>query len=440
MEASPILEPPRQRLIRTLRIADARVYEPPCEGLMRILSSLCFFLAGAASLGPVHAQQVVSDAAGLATAIAAANSGAGDPTILLVDGTYAIPSSFGLVLDRDGIVIRGASGNRDAVVLQGEGMLGSDVSHVFQVLSDDVTIEDMTLRSVANHAIQIHGEPPYDADGLVLRNLVIRDTGEQMVKASYLAGDPSGSDGGLVEDCLFEFTAGVGPQYYIGGIDAHQASNWIVRRNKFRGIRSPNSNVAEHAVHFWSGSSNTLVERNLIIDCDRGIGFGLGSRGHTGGIIRNNMIAHRDLGNDAGDVGIELESASGAMVFHNTVYLAHSAPGGIAVRFTASTGVQIANNLVHVAGGAPAIWLRDGATATSAGNVGTAQPCWFAAVCDVGSGVIDAAAAIAGAPAEDFDGDPRPHGAASDVGADEAGGPAALLGLSWGLVKARFRR
>lgn len=394
----------------------------------------------------VDAAQNVSTYAQLEQAIANANGG-GDPTILVANGTYRVTSAFGLVLSRSGLTIRSQSGSRDAVILEGPGMLDPSVTHIFQVASDDITIADMTLRNVGAHAIQVHGEQSYDADRPVMRNLSIRDTGEQMIKVSYNDAESNGSDGGLVENCWFEYTAGVGPQFYIGGIDAHRARDWVVRRNTFRFIRSPGPSVSEHAIHFWSNSANTLVERNLVIDCDRGIGFGLGSRGHTGGIIQNNMISHRDLGGDYGDVGIELESASGAQVLQNTVYLSHdSAPGGISVRFAASTGVQVKNNLVYVASGGPSVWIRDGASVTSAGNVSNAQAGWFVNAnggdlhlsrTDI-AGVVDGG--IDADVGNDYDGGSRPIGGGPDVGADEVGTASAVPGNSnWGQVKNRFR-
>ncbi|MGQ0721232.1 MAG: right-handed parallel beta-helix repeat-containing protein [Candidatus Eiseniibacteriota bacterium] len=402
-------------------------------------------LAVFAAAAPASAQQIVSTAAELQAAIAAANSGSGSATILVQDGVYAL-TQF-LWITRDGLTLRGQSGNPAAAVLEGSGMT-SGITHLVQVAAHDVTVEDLTLRRVMNHAVQVHGEGPYSADRTVLRNLVLQDTGQQMVKVSYKSGTASSADFGVVEGCLFEYTAGIGPQYYIGGIDAHQAQNWVVRGCTFRGIRSPDASVAEHAVHFWSGAGGTIVERNLIVNCDRGIGFGLGTRGHNGGVIRNNMIYHADLGADRADVSIELESATGAEVVHNTIYQEHAYQTAISVRWAASTAT-VANNLVRVpGGGSRIIWARDGATVTQSGNVVGAQASWFVDVPNADLHVTGSVPAVldaapSGGVTDDFDGEARPQGAAADVGADEVagatGGGSGMRQVGWGQVKANFR-
>jgi len=221
----------------------------------------------------------------LVQAVDGANSG-GDKEILIEDGIYTLDSA--LLIQSNGVTVRSVSGNRSSVTVQGTGMKGG-VSHIFLVEADNFTVRDMTLRDVYYHAIQMQ---PY-AQAPTMVNLHILDTYEQMIKVAFNSSYPAvHSDNGLVENCLFEYSAGIGPQYYIGGVDAHKASNWVIRGNTFKGIRSPSRQIAEHAIHFWSNSQNTLVERNTIINCDRGIGFGLGDRGHLGGIIRNNMIYH----------------------------------------------------------------------------------------------------------------------------------------------------
>jgi hypothetical protein len=400
--------------------------------------------AVAAAAVPATAQQTVSSVAELESAVTRANAGSASTEILIQDGTSALAQP--LALRAAGMIVRAQSGSRTAVILEGSGMT-SGITHIFHVFGHDVTIADLTLRNVWNHAVQIHGEGPSSADRTVLRNLVIQDTGQQMVKVSYKQGAAASSDDGLVEGCLFEYTAGIGPQYYIGGIDAHQAKNWTVRGCTFRGIRSPDANVAEHAVHFWSDASGTVVERNLIINCDRGIGFGLGNRVNQGGVIRNNMIYHANLGADRGDVGIELESASGTEVYNNTVYQEHGYPAAISVRWGGSS-VYVANNLLHSAGSGQTIWRRDGATLTQESNVVGAQASWFA---DVASGdlrlasavpsVVDQGVAVSGLT-DDFEGRSRPAGAGPDIGASEYGAVTAggsVQSSSWGALKAKYR-
>ncbi len=205
-------------------------------------------------------------------------------------------------------------------------------------------------------------------------------------------------------------------------MDAHHAANWTVKDNTIKGFWCP-GDLSEHGIHFWRDCSDTLVERNVVIDCDRGIGFGLGWNGHSGGIIRNNMIYHGESHGYA-DVGIGLESAPGVQVYNNTIYHEHPYPNAIEYRFTSTAGVSIANNLAN-----RAISRRDGASATLSHNLTDALAGWFV---DPDSGdlhlasevstVVDQAQAISGLT-DDFDQDSRPLGGGYDIGADEYNPP-----------------
>jgi parallel beta-helix repeat protein len=341
----------------------------------------------------------------LINAVQQANN-SGNLTIFLEDGTYSLDQM--LWISGNNVTFRSRSGNRDAVIIRGQGMYGG-VSHVFNVPGDNFTVADMTIGWVANHAVQIHS----DSDNPVIHNVRFVDTYEQMVKVSFRPGDSTSSDNGLVEWCLFEYSAGIGPQYYIGGIDAHQAHNWTIRNNVFRHIRSPESDLAEFAIHFWSEAQNTLVEHNVISNCDRGIGFGLGDRGHIGGMIRNNMV------HTTRDVGIGLENSSSTTVYNNTVFTENYG-NSIEYRFPGTQGVSIINNLTSAA-----ITSRDGGSGNVATNVTNAPASWFV---NVGSGdlhlatseptVVDQGQTLSEV-SQDIDCEIRPKGSGYDIGADE---------------------
>jgi hypothetical protein len=357
---------------------------------------------------------VVSNANELVDAIVIANQG-GDKEILLKDGTYTLDDM--LWISANGVTIQSQSGNRQDVIVRGRGMYGG-VSHIFNVPGSDFTVKDMTIGWVSNHAIQIHGNN--NSSNTLISNLHIVDTYEQMVKISYNPSSSNSSKNGIMGHCLLEYSEGIGPQYYIGGIDGHQTKNWIIRNNIFKNIISPEDDVAEHAIHFWSGSENTLVEGNLIINCDRGIGFGLGDRGHTGGIIRNNMIVHYSPHTPFADVGIGLENAQNVQVCNNSIYFKHDYPNAIEYRFPGTHGGMIVNNLTN-----RSISQRDGGSSNLHHNITTAKSSWFKSI---NSGnlhlshqvpqVIDKGATILGLTT-DFDGDLRPQGSGIDIGADE---------------------
>ena len=343
-------------------------------------------------------------------ALTTANANNGNYTILLEDGTYQLNSNLLYInTTMENLVIRGLSGDRDAVVVKGQGYNGN-VTHIFNVAAKNFVCADMTIGWVANHAIQIHAEN--DADNPVVQNVRFVDVQEQMLKVSGSASS-SYSDNGLVECCLFEFTDSIGFQWYTGGIDGHRCRDWVVRNNVFKHIRSPEANLAEHAIHFWSFSENTLVENNRITNCDRGIGFGLGSNGHHGGMIRNNYV------HTTRDVGIGLETADSVSIFNNSVFTENYF-NSIEYRFAASLGNLIYNNITN-----KNIAQRNDGEADVQSNYTAAIPGIFAnategnlALVSFIPQVMDAGMALPEV-AEDFDCEIRPMGSGMDIGADE---------------------
>ncbi|MCF8238650.1 MAG: T9SS type A sorting domain-containing protein [Saprospiraceae bacterium] len=355
----------------------------------------------------------------LYNAINQVNANGGNMTVLLADGTYPIASpSWYPYITASNVVFRSASGNRDAVILTGTGMksVSPNVENVIYFVGDNNTIADLTIRDVGNHGIAVEG------DSLFVHNVRIQNTYEQMIKGTA-GGD--GADYGLVQCSLFEYPAGIGPQFYIGGLDIHKGDHWTVRDNVFKDIASPSGSVAEHAVHFWNDGSDQTIERNMIINCDRGIGLGLGSSPNTGGMIRNNMI-YNDGGHPFHDVGIGLETSPGTRVYNNTIYIQYQ--NAIEYRFPATTGVDIVNNLTN-----KTIKSRDGAQATLATNQTSAWETWFIDAAagdlhllDAFPAVVDQGTDLSPDVLVDIDQLSRPQGSGYDIGAHEFPMPTSL--------------
>ncbi len=376
----------------------------------------------------------VSNTTQLSSALASASAGS---TILLADGTYTQTGT--LYVHTSNVTLRSASGNRDAVILDGNYAIGEGI----YIDAANVTIADLTLKRAQWHPLHIVGAP-----GTMIYNVRIIDGGQQFVKINAPTNSGPFSDNGTIACSSMELTS-TGRAYveahpassflncYTGGVDALQVRGWTVRDSTVEGMYCTNGGLSQHGIHFWASSRDSIVERNVLLNNARGIGFGLGpsagggstagprtysdlagtanisSVDHIGGVIRNNFVATTIT---EADTGISLESAWNAAVYHNTVY----ATTGLVIDYRFfMTNVQSKNNLLS--GG---FSLRDSATPVQQGNVTNASSNLFV---NAPSGdlhlVTGAAAAInkgvtlSGLVPADIDNQSRDG--QPDVGADE---------------------
>jgi hypothetical protein len=359
-------------------------------------------------------------------------------TFYFNDGTYDLSGANLLHVTTPGLRFVGLNRDRDAVILDANNALGE----IFLVAASNTTIAHMTVTRAYWHPIHVTGGSAANTENTLIYDVAVIDPGQQAIKIN-----PSGEgfyvDNGTVA-CSSVVMTDVGralvSDCYTGGIDAHSAWGWVVRDNYFEGFWC-DAGLSEHAVHFWVTGRDTLVERNTIVDCARGVGFGLGLSGngneriydddpcpiadylgHVDGIIRNNMIyASRPelfASEYAVDSGIALEQACGTIVAHNTVWFFQQPFVSIEYRWP-NTDAILTNNLTS-----HGIVLRDGAIAQLASNLEYQGGEHFVDELTGELHLVAGSAAIdAGDPSgldlapNDFDADPRD--ATPDVGADE---------------------
>jgi hypothetical protein len=363
-------------------------------------------------------------------------------TILIADGTYELHGDY-LWFGTSGVTLRSTSGNREAVIIDGN----YETNEIVHIAASNVTIADLTLKRAYDHPI--HVAPPNDADiaNTFIYNVHVIDPGQQAIKINQNEARTHFPDNGVVACSHIELTdegrAHVRNDCYTGGVDGHQARGWVIRDNVIEEFWCEHG-LSEHGIHFWTGSRDTVVERNVLINNARGVGFGLGESdggrvyddnpcpsadyvGHFDGIIRNNFVfANRDVlfASDYGfDCGICLAQACGTQVPHNTVVSTDAPFSSIEWRFS-NTDAEITNNLVS-----HNLMQRNGGVASLEGNLENAPLSLFVDgaggdlhLAASASSAIDQGISIAeGLCDDDIDGDPRPMGSAPDVGADEYG-------------------
>jgi hypothetical protein len=394
---------------------------------------------------PITGTRIVNVATEAALQTAMANLQHGD-TLLLAPGTYSLTRTL-YVNGRNNVTLRGATGSTN-VVLTGKGMNNASHGDVpFGIWSNgtNTTIAHLTIRDTWDNAIIFNS----GAQSPHVYCVRLLDAGSQFIKANPTEVQAGrGVNDGVVEYCWFEYTgsppndhgAGVG---YFNGISAHAARDWIVRGNLFKNLHNPDGTAYpwNPAVLFWRHSVNTLTERNLFINVDRAVAYGLNHTtpyfDHAGGVIRNNFVwlapGLMSAGRKAGSDGsIIVWNSPGTHVDHNTVLLNGNEFYAVQFRFATTTNGAARNNLAD----AP-VHLRDSANAVLSGNAATATAGLFAnpAAGDLhlratATNVIDQAPSLV-TVTNDFDGERRPRGTSADLGADEfsTNAPPVITGL-----------
>jgi hypothetical protein len=383
---------------------------------------------------PITGTRIVNVATEAQLQTAMGNLQNGD-TLLLTNGTYNLSSTL-YINGRHNVTIRGLNGSTN-VVLVGKGMDNTNYGNVLLGIwsnSTNTTIAHLTIRDTYDNEIIFN--PGAQSPHVYCVRLL--NAGSQFIKVNptdIAAG--IGVSNGVVEYCWFEYTgsppndhgAGGGAGYF-NGISAHAARNWIIRGNLFKNLHNPDTAgyLWNPSVLFWNHSANTTTEQNTFINSDRAIAYGLQNTAaypdHSAGLILNNFVymtpglfsASRRADSDGAIIAWD---SPGTQIDHNTVVLNTNEFYAIEFRFPRTTSGAARNNLAD-----SSIHLRDSATATLSGNLLNASAGLFVnpAAADLhllwsATNAIDKAGLIA--ITNDFDGERRPRGAASDIGADE---------------------
>lgn len=266
----------------------------------------------------------VSDVPSLRQAVAEAAPGT---TIMLADGVYRLDE---LLVTGRNLTLRGESGDRDKVVLDGEGKF----TKIVRVRgAKNLTIADLTVANLRQYGIFFLGDS--DIDHLKVYNVKfhncyvrgLKGTGATRVddsatqRLSVEEAEKIRPRNGEVRYCLFinDDVTPNGDIYsgdYVSGMDAMWLKDWVIADDTFINIRGQHGG-GRGAIFIWINSEGVTAERNLVVGCDRGICFGnpSGEPLHmTRGIIRNNFIV-------AGKgQGIEICRTLDTVVEHNTIF------------------------------------------------------------------------------------------------------------------------
>ena len=353
-------------------------------------------------------------------------TGSADDEIIIYPGVYNVTNSL-YMINCPGLILRGSTGDPNDVILRGPGMnnAGGNTYEGVQFVSADMTLADLTVEEFFHHGVHYQAS----GDGCVVDNVIVRNCGEQYIKGTKFIDDVIIRNTQMIQtktrlDDLLPYR----PNGYTGGIDLHGARNFHIVDTIAIDIFAEDG-YGDAGIFLWNETSNGIIERNVVIGCNKGIALGNPSNSlnviHARDVIvRNNFVARGP------SVGVELCFVQDISFYNNTVY---GADGNYfrAVQllddynevYFPMTGVELAYNIIR--GQIRDITRTQPYTLT--GNIvgTTATANWFVAasagdlhLTALATPAIDSAVTLIDVP-EDIDGQARPIGSAPDVGADE---------------------
>ena len=348
-------------------------------------------------------------------------------TILVADGHYRMPRYFDI--RTDDVTLRGASGRRERVVLDGADSRHGELLGITGC--EGVTVADLTVQNVKWNGIKINSDR--FTTRVTIRNCVIRNVWQRGVKGPAVR--PEERDRFRPADCRIQwclFTNDRPKQFsddpadrrhgfggnYVGGIDVMYARRWTISDNVFRGIRG-RTGEARGAVFLWHEAEDCIVERNVILDCDSGICLGNSHRPDdvpvhaTRCIVRNNFLAR------CPEQGILADYTRQCRILHNTIHDPDSRLKRLIRLVHDNDGLVVAGNLLS----GPPMRVQTTSPMTIEHNLTKKVAGWFVDAAGgnlhLAPGALPASARVPRRKAvpTDIDGEARPSETA--FGADE---------------------
>ena len=294
-------------------------------------------------------------------------------TILLADGHYMMPRYFDLRTDN--VTIRGASGRREKVVLDGARSRHGELVGI--TACSGVTVADLTIQNIKHNGFKLNSN--FGVQRVTIYNCIIHNIWQRGIKGVKVPrSDPEIRPPAdcRVQYCLFyndrpkQFSDDPAdtPQNfggnYVGGMDIMYATRWTISDNVFIGIRG-RTGEARGAVFLWHDSEDCLVERNVIVDCDSGICLGNSHRAAETKVhcrrctVRNNFVTRTP------ENGILADYTQDCVIVHNTVHDPSSRLKRLIRLVHDNRGLLVANNLLS----GPPMRIETGSKVRFQGNV-----------------------------------------------------------------------